>query len=661
MKNVKKTFDKRFLKNKHGWIRVVEAFVAILLVLGAVLMLIDKRQTEEKDISSEIYEFEIALLKEIATNSSLRADVLNAGSLPVEYNSLSGEIKNKIENRTPYYLNCTAKICEIDDACVLNFSSGSDVYVQSTVISANLQVYSPRQLKLFCWTEVCSSNKDCIYQPDDICKNTSTLIKYNSGVCSHDLCEYSSSEVRCEFGCAYGKCAGAFCDRDPDCKNNQVCLGGYCNCSANYENCDENDANGCECNFGAGNVCYNRICCSPRCSGKQCGNNGCGGSCGTCGVHASCSSGSCVCDSGYKDCDNDGTCETYENEPCLILLSELNNGWLYDSNDIFVSGNYVYVTGKAVSAFNPPTSLLIIDTSDKINPFIKGKTTFGGFSVGGLNIGNNLAYYPCSNYMSCWSDSCRRINIINISNPMSPSQISYVPLQINKSAGYFNPHLVVKNNHAYALGYIHYSDGRDVSQIDILDVSDYGNPLLKGILTGSNFHTLGIFVEGNYAYVIDDKDKKLILIDVSNPNNPQIRNSINLDSTRDIKMFFVKGNYVYVVEDHYSGKNFVSIVDVSNPNNPLIKIKKEFDLGYVNDIYVKDNKLYVFSNSNKLTIIDVSNPSNPTIIGSRSELANSASIIFVQDDYIYILESAVYGNMQGNLKIYCLNPAVCGK
>ncbi|MGC8926759.1 MAG: hypothetical protein ACP5QK_02425 [Myxococcota bacterium] len=52
--------------------------------------------------------------------------------------------------------------------------------------------------------------------------------------------------------------------------------------------------------------------CIPNCSGKECGDDGCGGSCGDCGSNASCNVNRCVCNSGYGNCDNmwSNGCET---------------------------------------------------------------------------------------------------------------------------------------------------------------------------------------------------------------------------------------------------------------------------------------------------------------------------------------------------------------
>lgn len=48
--------------------------------------------------------------------------------------------------------------------------------------------------------------------------------------------------------------------------------------------------------------------CTPSCSGKTCGSDGCGGSCGTCAAGKTCSAGACVCVPvcGAKACGPDG-------------------------------------------------------------------------------------------------------------------------------------------------------------------------------------------------------------------------------------------------------------------------------------------------------------------------------------------------------------------
>jgi len=57
-------------------------------------------------------------------------------------------------------------------------------------------------------------------------------------------------------------------------------------------------------------VCVNDVCvCQPDCAGKECGDDGCGGSCGTCGFAAKCESGQCIAcipNCSGKECGDNG-------------------------------------------------------------------------------------------------------------------------------------------------------------------------------------------------------------------------------------------------------------------------------------------------------------------------------------------------------------------
>jgi len=66
---------------------------------------------------------------------------------------------------------------------------------------------------------------------------------------------------------------------------------------------------------GADETCQGGQCaCVPSCDGKSCGGDGCGGSCGSCGDSEQCQSGQCVCEPqcGDAECGPDPVC----GEPC---------------------------------------------------------------------------------------------------------------------------------------------------------------------------------------------------------------------------------------------------------------------------------------------------------------------------------------------------------
>ena len=141
------------MKNKRGWIKIVEAFVAVLLIAGVVLIIIDKEYLKKEDISSEVYDTELKILKEIQLNNTLRENILNAGTPPINWSNFPLIIKNKIINDMPDYLDCNAKICGIEDACTIDENSEKDIYVQSVIITSTLDTLNYRQLKLFCWVK----------------------------------------------------------------------------------------------------------------------------------------------------------------------------------------------------------------------------------------------------------------------------------------------------------------------------------------------------------------------------------------------------------------------------------------------------------------------------------------------------------------------------
>jgi hypothetical protein len=138
-----------FDNKKRGWIRIVEAFVAILLIAGIVLTVLGSGYIKGEDESSKIYDAEIALLREVQNTDSLRNDVLSAsGTLPLENSEIPTSISSKIQADLPKHLECTSMICELGDACVLTIPSSGDLYARAALIGGEQET---RQLKIFCW------------------------------------------------------------------------------------------------------------------------------------------------------------------------------------------------------------------------------------------------------------------------------------------------------------------------------------------------------------------------------------------------------------------------------------------------------------------------------------------------------------------------------
>ena len=139
------------LKNKSGLIRIIEAFTMILIITGIMLTVLNKGYISKSDNSEKIYENEQAILREIQLNNSLRNEILAFEDLPVEWENFPTNLKNEIISEAPINFECQAKICGLNEICGLSEEIEKEIYVQKTIITASLEKYSPRELKVFCW------------------------------------------------------------------------------------------------------------------------------------------------------------------------------------------------------------------------------------------------------------------------------------------------------------------------------------------------------------------------------------------------------------------------------------------------------------------------------------------------------------------------------
>jgi len=156
-----------------------------------------------------------------------------------------------------------------------------------------------------------------------------------------------TTDADCEAGevCTGGVCVpDVECTTDADCEAGEFCVGGVC--MAGGDNscvglCGGQAPGGCYCDeacFGYGDCCEDVCtacptlpeCCTPDCTGKICGDDGCGGSCGTCDPGFKCEDFECVvCEpdcTGGKICGPDGcggSCgECPEGESCNLAGTE---------------------------------------------------------------------------------------------------------------------------------------------------------------------------------------------------------------------------------------------------------------------------------------------------------------------------------------------------
>jgi len=139
----------------------------------------------------------------------------------------------------------------------------------------------------------------------------------------------------------------------------------------------------------------------------------------------------------------------------------------------------------------------------------------------------------------------------------------------------------------------------------------------------------GVSVLDDYAYVADSS--AMLIIDISNPSQPVIINSITINNR--IKDVFVKGDYAYIAEDDIGS---LWIINISNPDTPFVE-SIYLTENRIYNVYVVDDYAYIADGYAGIKTIDISDPTNPTLAGWYNT-PSSASGVYVLDNNAYVAD-----------------------
>ena len=136
--------------DKFGWIRVLEAFLAITLILSFVVYTIATNNSNI-DISKSVYDRESNILNLISHNESLRKDIINVDLISSPYGT-SDKVNDSIKPMLPSTWGYSTKICLTDVICNVDGApNNKDVYNSEVLISSDQDIYNPRKLVLSVW------------------------------------------------------------------------------------------------------------------------------------------------------------------------------------------------------------------------------------------------------------------------------------------------------------------------------------------------------------------------------------------------------------------------------------------------------------------------------------------------------------------------------
>jgi len=134
------------LNNKNGALRIIEATIAILIILG-FLIVVQTRNREQVNVN---FRENIAnALEEISKNFSLRDDVFVNGEGTVS----QGKLYDFVRNFFPNYLDIEIKICkDINKICSMDEYVGGEIYSGQRVLVQSVNgINQPLKLSIFVW------------------------------------------------------------------------------------------------------------------------------------------------------------------------------------------------------------------------------------------------------------------------------------------------------------------------------------------------------------------------------------------------------------------------------------------------------------------------------------------------------------------------------
>ncbi len=323
---------------------------------------------------------------------------------------------------------------------------------------------------------------------------------------------------------------------------------------------------------------------------------------------------------------------------------------------VFVLGGYAYVTSSSEDA------LTIFDVSNPSNMtqvgFAQDDSQPGG-TIADLDNPQKIFVEGGYAYVGSWGGNT--LAVLDVSNPSNISEVGVIKDDsVGGNATCLDKPLrvLVSGQYAYVL------TGND-NALSIIDVSDPTNMTEVGCIKddsvgGSATVFAGprdIAIDGKYAYVASFTDSALDVVDISDPSNPFEVGYITDNSTggsatalEGARGVYVKGNYAYVVSNVDSA---LSIIDISNKSNlSQVSYIQDNSLGgratnltTANFVWVAGNYAYVTSNGEEaISVFDISNASYITEIqtvyddGSGGSFVglNSPKDVFISGKYLYL-------------------------
>jgi len=207
----------------------------------------------------------------------------------------------------------------------------------------------------------------------------------------------------------------------------------------------------------------------------------------------------------------------------------------------------------------------------------------------------------------------RGMHILDVSDPSNPEWINFVEFPVVSS---IQSRIEVSGGYAYVAA-------------NKLVVVDIDPPAEAHVVTElSTQGADGIAIDGDYCY-LSKEDSGLRVVDISNPEAPELVNSLYINTARP--GIAVEGNYAY----HLTGSGF-AVIDIETPESASV-VTYAGGLAWLKSIVISDGIAYMAQSQwdGGFAIYDVSDPVHPSLVG-KYNLDDYSVEIMVVGQFAYI-------------------------
>jgi photosystem II stability/assembly factor-like uncharacterized protein/protocatechuate 3,4-dioxygenase beta subunit len=281
----------------------------------------------------------------------------------------------------------------------------------------------------------------------------------------------------------------------------------------------------------------------------------------------------------------------------------------------------IKIVGTTAFVANQAGGLKAIDISDPLNLRVIGTCTTIQ-NARGLDISGSHAYI---------ADYHQGFRIIDISNPSAPVQTAFLPFPgRTRLVKVFGDYAYVQRGRAL-------NESQGDQGVQIINISDPANPVLKALIpVGSG--DVDLDASGHFLFIPTSNDY-LRIYDVSDPDAPF--EAASYTGARNPTAVAVVGNRAYVPDQN---EQKLVILDITDASHPAEVSTYRFTVPVSLWIpRVAGNLCYISSWYDSLRIVDFSNLSVPIEIGSY-DVVGLLNYADISGDHAYVANSRVTQN-----------------